>query len=65
MLGGGPQPINVPDDQGKRPPVRGPEDPKGRWSRLLRKTHVRGGFVLFGVIAIFLFIQAIGSGQYN
>jgi hypothetical protein len=65
MLGGGPQPINVPDDQGKRPPIRGPEDEEGGWTQLRKKVLLWGGIALLIVLAIFFFMSAVGSGAYG
>jgi len=65
MLGGGPQPINIPDDQGSRPPIRGPEDEESRWVRIRKKIYLWGGFALLVALAIFFFMSAVGSGEYS
>jgi hypothetical protein len=65
MLGGGPQPLNIPEDQGSRAPIRHLEDEERRFKELRKKVFLWGGIILLVVLEIFLFMLAVGIGQYS
>jgi len=65
MHGSDPQPVNIPDGQGKRPPVQVPESYENRWVRIRKRIFLWGGIALFLALAVFFFMSAAGSDAYS
>jgi len=57
--GAGPQGISLPEDHGKRPPIRGPEQPPRKWTELREKLVKWGGVSIFVLLLILFAVTAI------
>ena len=57
--GAGPQGIKLPEDYGKRPPIRRPEQPPGRWTGMREKLVKWGGISVFVFLLVLFVVTAI------
>ncbi len=60
-FGKGNQPIVMPRDHGKGPPIRGPEQPPGRWTEK-RETIVKWGAIALVTLFLVLFVAVAVTG---
>ncbi len=60
-FGKGNQPIVMPRDHGKGPPIRGPEQPPGRWTET-RETIVKWGLISIATFMVILFVAVAVTG---
>ena len=55
----GPQGISLPENHGKRPPIRRPEQPPGKWAGLREKLVKWGGITIVLFMLILFVVTAI------
>ncbi len=60
-FGKGNQPIVMPRDHGRGPPIRGPEQPPGRWTET-REKIVKWGVISLAAFMVILFVVIALTG---